>query len=191
MSGRQLRALLAERFPEHHAAALAYACRCHLPLVQVPPRAVWGKTMQVVSTPLPAWTGLALDPSPSIDDLVLRYLAAFGPATVADAAAWTRLTGFAGGVRPAPAAAADVPRRAGPRAFDLPDAPRPDADVPAPVRVLPQYDNALLSHKDRRRFGPGVLGAFAQARRPFRGRSSSTARPARSGTAKPTATAAR
>ena len=47
--------------------------------------------------------------------------------------------------------------------------PRPDADIPAPVRFLPEYDNVLLSHKDRSRFGPGVLGAFAQTRRPFKG----------------------
>jgi len=79
MAGSALRPALAERFPELHAAALAYACRCLLPLVQVPPRGVWGRTLQVRSTPLDAWVGHPLDPAPSIDEVVLRYLAAFGP----------------------------------------------------------------------------------------------------------------
>lgn len=149
----ELRAALAERFPDLDPAPLAYACRNHLPLVQVPPRGVWGRRGTVRVTTLEAWTGRRPVRRPSIDDVVLRYFAAFGPATAGDVAAWSRLTGLA-----------EVVGRLGPRLrsfrdergrvlHDVPDAPLPDEDVPAPPRFLPEYDNVLLSHADRTRFG--------------------------------------
>jgi hypothetical protein len=150
---RELRAALAERFPDADAAALAYACRCKLALVQTPPRAVWGRNAQVTVTTAESWLGRPLAPAPSIDDMVLRYLAAFGPASVADVATWSRLTGLREVVdrlRPRLRCFQDERGR---QLVDLPDAPRPDADVPAPTRFLPVYDNVLLSHDDRRRVG--------------------------------------
>jgi hypothetical protein len=151
-TGPQLRAALAEDFPDHDPAALAYACRNHLTLIQVPPRGLWQRSGAVTTTTVEAWLGAEVDPAPSIDDVVERYVAAFGPATVADAATWSRLTGLR-----------EVFERLGPRLrrfvdddgrelFDVPDAPRPDRGTPAPARFLPEYDNALLSHADRSRF---------------------------------------
>ncbi len=60
LNGTELRAALEERFPGLNPAALAYACRCKLALVQVPPRGVWGKSGQVTSTTAEAWLGRPL-----------------------------------------------------------------------------------------------------------------------------------
>jgi hypothetical protein len=151
-SGPELRRALAAAFPDLDAAALAYACRNHLALVQVPPRGLWGKSAQVTTTTVEAWLGRALVPAPSIDDVVLRYFAAFGPASVADVSSWSRLTGMREVVDRLAPRLRPFRTEAGRELFDLPDAPRPDPDVPAPPRVLPEYDNVLLSHADRSRF---------------------------------------
>jgi Winged helix DNA-binding domain len=162
----KLRAVLAEQFPDLPTAAITYACRNYLPLVQIPPRGVWGKKLQVTSTPLDTWLGRPVRTDATVDEAVLRYLAAFGPALVPDAAAWSRLTGFRevfDRLRPQLRVFADEKGR---ELFDLPDAPLPDPDVPAPVRFLPEYDNVLLSHADRSRFGAdaqlfaSALGAY-------------------------------
>jgi hypothetical protein len=151
-TGRALRAALAERFPAHEPAALAYACRNHLGVVQVPPRGVWGQTGGVVTTTAKAWLGRPFASSPSLDDLVVRYFGAFGPATVADVAAWSRLTGLREVVERLRPKLRTFRDERGRELFDLPDAPRPGPDVPAQVRFLPEYDNLLLSHADRSRF---------------------------------------
>jgi Winged helix DNA-binding domain len=151
-TGTELRALLGAQFPELDAAALAYACQMRLALVQVPPRGLWGKRAQVRWTTAEAWLGLPLVATPSLEDVVLRYLAAFGPASVADVTTWCRLTGLRGVVeRLRPQLVTFRDERAH-ELFDLPDAPRPDPATPAPVRFLPEYDNVLLSHDDRSRF---------------------------------------
>ncbi len=151
-TGAQLRAAFAERFPDLDPGALAYACRNHLAFIQVPPRGVWGRSGPVTSTTAEAWLGRPVDPDPSIDDVVLRYLHAFGPASVADAGTWSRFTGLREvfeRLRPRLLVFRDERGR---ELFDLPDAPRPDPDTPAPPRFLPEYDNVLLSHEDRSRF---------------------------------------
>ena len=155
MSGTQLRAAIAARFPDLHAAAYAYACRNKLAFVQVPPRGVWGKSAQVSSTTAEAWLGRPLVERPSIDEVVLRYVAAFGPASVADVATWSRLTGLREVVERLRGRLVTFRDERGRELFDLPDAPRPDPDTPAPVRFLPEYDNVLLSHDDRSRFDSG------------------------------------
>lgn len=151
-TGTELRALLAARFPELDPAALAYACQMRLALVQVPPRGLWGTRARVRWTTAEAWLGQPLEADPSLEDVVLRYLAAFGPASVADVTTWCRLTGLRLVVERLRPQLVTFRDDRGRELFDLPDAPRPDPGTPAPVRFLPEYDNVLLSHDDRGRF---------------------------------------
>jgi len=147
----ELGGLLATDWPGHPPNALAQGVRVLVPLVQVPPRAVWGASGLSRHTSAQAWLGSPLDPRPSPDALVLRYLAAFGPAAVADVQAWsglTRLGEVVDRLRPGLRTFRD---ERGKELFDLPDAPRPAPGTPAPVRLVAEFDNLVLSHADRGR----------------------------------------
>jgi hypothetical protein len=170
----ELARALAARWPAVDPMALAYAVTYLVPVVQVPPRGIWGKSAQSTWATAESWLPgqpAPADPSASgpvcpcpvhaaapargtapAGRLVLRYLAAFGPATVADAQTWSGLTRLR-----------EVTDRLelrvyrgpdGAELLDLPEAVLPDEDAPAPPRFLPEYDNLLLSHADRRRVNP-------------------------------------
>jgi Winged helix DNA-binding domain len=145
---------LGEHFPGVSEDALAYAVTYLEPMVQVPPRGVWGSRGPVRWQTFRGWLGADADEPASIDDVVLRYLGAFGPASAADVRIWSGLPGLRAVVdRLAPRLRVFVDD-SGRELLDLPEAPRPHPDTPAPVRFLPEYDNVLLSYGDRARVIP-------------------------------------
>ncbi|MFF4535553.1 winged helix DNA-binding domain-containing protein [Streptomyces aureus] len=154
---KQLRESLLTEWPDADPFALSVAARCTLPLVQVTPRGLWGRSGQVALTTAEHWLGRPAEPAPAPDATVLRYLTAFGPASVKDMQTWaglTRLREVFDRLWPRLTVFRD---ENGTELFDLPDAPRPDADTPAPPRFLPEFDNLLLSHADRSRVVPADL----------------------------------
>jgi hypothetical protein len=151
----ELGRLLAARWPDRDPVSLAYAVSYLLPAVQVPPRGIWRAGGPAALTPAESWLGRSLGADAPPEQLMLRYLAAFGPASIKDMQAWsglTRLGEVTERLRPRLRPFRD---QNGTELYDLPDALRPPEDVPAPPRFLPEYDNLLLSHKDRARIIPG------------------------------------
>lgn len=142
---------LGARWPGRDRLALEILVRTGVPLVQVPPRGLWGRSGAVKHTSIEAWLGDRPADWLTVDALVLRYLRAFGPASVMDAQMWcglTKLREVFERLRPGLVVFRDEQGR---ELFDLPDAPRPDPDTISPVRFLYDYENMLLSYADRSR----------------------------------------
>ncbi|WP_327148441.1 winged helix DNA-binding domain-containing protein [Nocardia sp. NBC_01329] len=151
LTNRQLGEQLGLRWPGRATASLVYAIRNQAPLVQVPPRGVWGRSGPIAHTTLDAWLRPADAAPASLERLILRYLSAFGPAEVKDVQMWSGLTRLREIVEPMRPDLRVFTDEDGRELFDLPDAPRPDPDTPAPPRFLYDFDNLLLSHADRSR----------------------------------------
>lgn len=150
----ELGAQLAEGFPGHEADALAYGARGRLALVHVPPRGKWNASAPTRQSTYAAYLDREPDQGTTADGMFLRYLAAFGPASVQDAQAWSglrRLSEVAARLLPELVVFQD---EAGRTLYDLPHAPRPSEFVAAPVRFLPEYDNVYFGYADRTRFVP-------------------------------------
>jgi hypothetical protein len=152
VSQKELGAALAERFPAYAASQLGQLARSAAPLVQCPPRGTWKGSGGVVYQRVDRWLGRPLV-EPDVEAVVLRYLAAFGPATAADVTAWSGVTRL-GPLLTAMERAMELATYEDDRGrllYDLPGAELADEDSPAPVRLLGQYDNLWLSHAGRDR----------------------------------------
>jgi hypothetical protein len=150
----EVRRRMSERWPDVMPETMAYAVRAHLPLVQVPPGGTWGRGGAVEYALAESRLGAPLAESESPADLVMRYLAAWGPATVKDVQTWAgmaKLRTVVDELRPRLRTFRD---EAGAELFDVADAPLPEGDAEAPVRFLPDFDNFVLSHFDRSRVMP-------------------------------------
>ncbi|MFI6929427.1 winged helix DNA-binding domain-containing protein [Streptomyces sp. NPDC050287] len=168
----ELARALADRWPAPGPRALGEMLVAALvPMVQLPPRGLWRTRAGVRNALLSSWLGREIDPPPPDGSdpvgkaLVRRYLAAFGPAASADLRAWCGLAGLPAAVAAVREELVAFRDERGRELLDLPDAPRPDPDIPAPVRFLPAFDNAILGYRDRSRIiddahrGLSVTGA--------------------------------
>ena len=134
----------------------------HASVVHVPPSGIWGYGGQGVYAAAPGRIkGEPPEPQDAFDHLVRRYLGAYGPATPRDIGQWAgmpRLTPISEALGRLDVRTFKDER--GRTLYDLPRAPLPDAETPAPPRLVPRFDNLVLSHDDRSR----ILGDVPPSR---------------------------
>ncbi|MFP5116381.1 winged helix DNA-binding domain-containing protein [Bacillaceae bacterium C204] len=147
----ELGKLLGKQWPNVESAALAAVVRTLVPLVQMPPRGIWGKSGQAIHTSAEAWIGRLPFSKLTTEDIILRYLSAFGPATIQDIQVWSGLTRLKEKIRQLLPQLIIFHNDQGNELLDIPSAPRPDQNVPSPPRFLGGFDNILLSYADRKR----------------------------------------
>lgn len=138
-------------WPEEDPQLLASAVQWILPLCQIPPRGVWKTNARPRWALADQWLGEPLETTSNLEELVLRYIRAFGPMATGDIQAWSRLTGLKpviDSLRPDLRLLID---EVGRELLDLPESLWPEEATAVPVRFLGAYDNLWLAHKDRSR----------------------------------------
>ncbi|WP_406233536.1 winged helix DNA-binding domain-containing protein [Nocardia sp. NBC_01009] len=167
MSAADMRAHAAELWPDRDAGAVVQTWLYQLPVLQTPPRGKWKDNSRPVWSRVEPWLGAPLDPTYPLAELVFRYLRAFGPASTMDMQTWSKLTGMKKAVEQLGDRLRTYTDERGRTLYDVADGVLADAELPAPVRLLGWYDNAILSHQDRSRIAPDrqpvPLRAFAAA----------------------------
>jgi hypothetical protein len=134
----------------------------HSYVVHVPPSGIWGYGGHGVYTAAAGKVrGVPPEPEEAFDELVRAYLAAYGPATKQDIGQWAGVPRM----KPIADSLARLPLRTfadegGKVLYDLARAPLPDSETPAPPRLVPRFDNLVLSHADRSR----ILGDVPPSR---------------------------
>ncbi|WP_174185794.1 winged helix DNA-binding domain-containing protein [Nocardia barduliensis] len=165
MSAADLRARAAELYPDRDPGAVVQTWLYQLPVLQTPPRGKWKDNSRPIWSRVQPWLGVPLDPTYPLAELIFRYLRAFGPASTMDMQTWSKLPGMKQAVAELGDRVRIYTDERGRTLYDVADGALADPDVPAPVRLLGWYDNAVLSHQDRTRIVPDgtapALRAFA------------------------------
>ncbi|MCA2205808.1 winged helix DNA-binding domain-containing protein [Nocardia rosealba] len=151
MAAADLRAEAAIRYPDRDPGAVSQTWLYQLPVLQTPPRGRWRDNSRPVWSRVQPWLGAPLDPDYPVAELILRYLRAFGPASTMDMQTWSRLPGMKQVVADLGDRVRTYTDERGRTLYDAAELELADPDLPAPVRLLGWYDNALLSHQDRSR----------------------------------------
>ena len=147
----EITALFEQLMPDVDVGSLRYTVRTTLPLVQVPDDSTWSFPGNPKFALAESLLGGSIDAAPDFRALVWRYLAAFGPATVNDLQTWSGMGKLKGDVAKLKPDLRVYRDEQGHELLDLPDLELPPEDAVAPIRFLPEFDNLLLAHKDRRR----------------------------------------
>ncbi len=151
LSRPELGRALARRWPHHEGVWLARAAQVAVPVLHPYPDGTWGRRGPTPFTLAEQWLGTPFDTGRDLADLVLRYLAGFGPASVMDMQAWSGLTRMREVFETLRPRLRTYRNTAGVELYDLPDRELPDPDTPAPVRFLAGFDNVTFGYADRRR----------------------------------------
>ncbi|HWU17690.1 MAG TPA: winged helix DNA-binding domain-containing protein [Devosia sp.] len=160
MTSGELGRRLLEHFPDSDPLVLAQVVQGAETLIQIPPTRIWGHGGAPLLMRIENWIGQGLGEPIPLLELVLRYLAAYGPASVRDMQTWCGLTRLAPAFEAVREQLLEFRGEDGRTLYDLPGALRPAPDTPAPVRFLPDYDNVFLGFADRSRLQP----AYAKER---------------------------
>ncbi|HEY5852996.1 MAG TPA: winged helix DNA-binding domain-containing protein [Aldersonia sp.] len=163
-SGADLRALAAEKWPDRDPRGMVPALLLLVPVVQVPPRGKWLRNDRPGWAAIETWLRSPTDDGYPVEELVLRYLRAFGPASTADMQTWSRLTGLREVVDRLGDRVRSYRDEHGRTLYDVDDGALTDPETPAPVRFLGWYDNVVLSHKHRNRIIDPRLARLGEVR---------------------------
>ena len=151
MTAGALGKLLKAEFPTAEPLSMTALLQMRETLIQIPPTRIWGSGHSPILTRIENWLPPPYERPIGREALVRRYLKAYGPAGVNDMQIWSRLTKLGKEFEALADQFVTFTDEEGRTLYDLPDAPRPDAGTPAPVRFLPLYDNVYLGYDDRRR----------------------------------------
>lgn len=145
---------LAQTWPDAEPLALAQVLHCSETLIQIPPTRIWGHGGPPLLSRIENWAGTPVGTAIALPDLVRRYLAAYGPASIMDMQNWSGLTKLAPAFDALRGELVEFTGEDGRILYDIPDGLLPDPDIPAPVRFIPEYDNVWLGFADRNRIQP-------------------------------------